>query len=154
MRMFDEYQQLIRDACSRVYEVASETPLDYADQISRQIHNRVWLKREDQQPVFSYKVRGAYNLMAILTTEEKRKGVVAASAGNHAQGVALAAQRLGTSALIVMPKTTPEIKISAVRRLKDAAFEAIREEERRSDAGDQGRDRAHQGGERPQRGRR
>jgi len=118
MRMFDEYQQLIRDACSRVYEVASETPLDYADQISRQIHNRVWLKREDQQPVFSYKVRGAYNLMAILTTEEKRKGVVAASAGNHAQGVALAAQRLGTSALIVMPKTTPEIKISAVRRLK------------------------------------
>lgn len=117
MPMFEEYQPLISYACSRVYEVANQTPLDYAEQISVQLHNRVWLKREDQQPVFSYKVRGAYNMMATLPEEDRRKGVIAASAGNHAQGVALAAQRLGTSALIVMPKTTPEIKITAVRRL-------------------------------------
>jgi threonine dehydratase len=102
---------------SRVYDVARETPLDYAPILSRRTGNRVWLKREDEQPVFSFKCRGAYNKMAGLTRGELRKGVVAASAGNHAQGVALAASRLGARALIVMPRTTPQIKIDAVRNL-------------------------------------
>ncbi|OGT81212.1 MAG: PLP-dependent threonine dehydratase [Gammaproteobacteria bacterium RIFCSPLOWO2_02_FULL_61_13] len=115
--MFPEYQSLITEAGSRVYDVARVTALDLAPQLSRLLGNRIWLKREDQQPVFSYKVRGAYNMLATLTAAEKGRGVIAASAGNHAQGVALAAQHLGVSALIVMPKTTPEIKINAVRRL-------------------------------------
>ncbi|MBI2994632.1 MAG: threonine ammonia-lyase, biosynthetic [Gammaproteobacteria bacterium] len=115
--MFDEYSGLIEAACERVYAVANRTTLDYAPQTSRELDNRVWLKREDQQPVFSYKVRGAYNMVAALDPTRLRAGVIAASAGNHAQGVALAARRLGASALIVMPKTTPEIKISAVRQL-------------------------------------
>ncbi len=100
-----------------VYDVAKETTLDYLPEISRRLDNRVWLKREDQQPVFSYKIRGAYNLMSRLTEEEKARGVIAASAGNHAQGVALSASYLNLKAIIVMPKTTPEIKIDAVRRL-------------------------------------
>jgi threonine dehydratase len=116
MMMFDEYKELIEQARQRVYEVARETPLDYAPALSRRLHNHIWLKREDQQPVFSYKLRGAYNLIASLPEAERKRGVVAASAGNHAQGVALAALRLGLSATIVMPKTTPEIKVSAVRR--------------------------------------
>ena len=115
--MFDEYRGLIEEACGRVYAVANRTALDYARQASRELGNEVWLKREDQQPVFSYKLRGAYNMLATLDPARLRAGVIAASAGNHAQGVALAASRLGTSALIVMPKTTPEIKISAVRQL-------------------------------------
>ena len=115
--MFGEYQQLVRDAASRVYDVAQVSSLDFMDQFSRAVSNRVWLKREDQQQVFSFKVRGAYNLIASLSAEELRRGVCTASAGNHAQGVALAAQRLGASAVIVMPKTTPEIKVAAVRRL-------------------------------------
>ncbi|MEE9551666.1 MAG: threonine ammonia-lyase, biosynthetic, partial [Gammaproteobacteria bacterium] len=113
----DEYKKLIAEACNRVYEVASKTSLDYAPELSRRHENEIWLKREDQQPVFSYKLRGAFNLMATLTDEERKQGVIAASAGNHAQGVALAAQKLGISAIIVMPKTTPEIKITSVRRL-------------------------------------
>ncbi len=115
--MFPEYQSLIEAARARVYDVARVTALDLAPQLSRLLGNRIWLKREDQQPVFSYKLRGAYNMLATLTAAEKSRGVIAASAGNHAQGVALAAQRLDVSALIVMPKTTPEIKINAVRRL-------------------------------------
>lgn len=115
--MFEEYRQLVADARGRVYAVVNRTPLDLAPQISRHLGNRIWLKREDQQPVFSYKLRGAYNMMGTLESAQRRTGVVAASAGNHAQGVAYAAQRLGTSALIIMPKTTPEIKVSAVRRL-------------------------------------
>lgn len=122
MPMFDKYKALIEEACSRVYDVARETPLDYAPTLSRRLDNRVWLKREDQQPVFSYKLRGAYNLIASLSAEERGKGVIAASAGNHAQGVALASQRLGIDALIVMPKTTPDIKIEAVRRLGASAI--------------------------------
>jgi len=102
---------------ARVYDVARETPLDYAPILSRRIGNHVWLKREDEQPVFSFKCRGAYNKMAGLPTAELKKGVVAASAGNHAQGVALAASKLGTKAIIVMPRTTPRIKIDAVRNL-------------------------------------
>ena len=115
--MFDEYKALIEEARGRVYDVARETALDYAPAISKRLDNRIWLKREDQQPVFSYKLRGAYNLIASLPAAERAKGVIAASAGNHAQGVALAAQRLGIDAMIVMPKTTPDIKVEAVRRL-------------------------------------
>jgi len=99
---------------AKVYDVAIETPLDEAVTLSRRVGNRVLLKREDQQPVFSFKLRGAYNKMAQLTAAERAKGVIAASAGNHAQGVALAAQRLGCRATIVMPVTTPHIKIAAV----------------------------------------
>ncbi len=113
--MLNHYVKLILTA--RVYDVARKTPLDLAPELSRRLGNRVWIKREDLQPVFSYKLRGAYNLMVHLSPEERARGVVAASAGNHAQGVALAAQRLSVPALIVMPKTTPEIKIAAVRRL-------------------------------------
>ncbi len=115
MPMLDPYLKMILTA--RVYEVARETPLDLAPELSRRLDNRIWLKREDLQPVFSYKLRGAYNLIARLSPEQQQRGVITASAGNHAQGVALAAQRLKIPALIVMPKTTPEIKVAAVRRL-------------------------------------
>ncbi len=115
MRMLERYVKMILQA--RVYDVAKETPLDYAPELSRRLTNRVWLKREDLQPVFSYKLRGAYNLMSALSEQQRKHGVIAASAGNHAQGVALAAQKLGIRAVIVMPKTTPEIKVVAVRRL-------------------------------------
>jgi threonine dehydratase len=102
---------------SRVYDVAQETPLDPALHLSRRLGNEILLKREDLQPVFSYKLRGAYNRIAHLTEAERAKGVIAASAGNHAQGVAFAARHLGLRALIVMPQTTPEIKVDAVREL-------------------------------------
>jgi len=102
---------------SRVYDVAQETPLEPAPRLSRRLHNEVLLKREDLQPIFSYKLRGAYNRIAHLTPEERQRGVIAASAGNHAQGVAFAARHLGLQALIVMPQTTPEIKVDAVRDL-------------------------------------
>ena len=115
--MFDEYKSLIDEASHRIYAVAKRTDLDYAPQISGRLKNTIWLKREDQQPVFSYKLRGAYNMIASLPEEERRKGVITASAGNHAQGVALAAQGLKMHAIIVMPKTTPEIKINSVRRM-------------------------------------
>ena len=108
-----DYLQKILTA--KVYDVAIETPLDFAPTLSQRIGNRVLLKREDQQPVFSFKLRGAYNKMAHLSAAERARGVLAASAGNHAQGVALAAQRLGCEATIVMPVTTPQIKIGAVR---------------------------------------
>jgi len=100
---------------SRVYDIARETPLDIAQRLSKRLGNRVLLKREDLQPVFSFKLRGAYNKIAGLTAEDQAKGVIAASAGNHAQGVAMSANKLGIRALIVMPKTTPEIKVDAVR---------------------------------------
>jgi threonine dehydratase len=102
---------------SRVYEVAKETPLERAPRLSGRLANHVWLKREDQQPVFSFKLRGAYNKIARLSQAERERGVIAASAGNHAQGVALAAQKLGLRAVIVMPQTTPEIKVEAVRAM-------------------------------------
>ena len=108
-----DYLQKILTA--RVYDVAVETPLDLARTLSARIGNRVFLKREDQQPVFSFKLRGAYNKMAQLSSAQLEAGVIAASAGNHAQGVALAAQRLGCTAVIVMPVTTPHIKVEAVR---------------------------------------
>ncbi|MFO1413273.1 MAG: threonine ammonia-lyase, biosynthetic [Burkholderiales bacterium] len=107
-----DYLQKILTA--KVYDVAVESPLDEAPTLSRRLGNRVLLKREDQQSVFSFKLRGAYNKMAHLSVAERARGVIAASAGNHAQGVALAAQRLGCQATIVMPVTTPHIKIAAV----------------------------------------
>jgi len=100
-----------------VYDVAVTSPLEEAKLLSAELGHRVWLKREDLQPVFSFKLRGAYTMMAKLGAEELARGVVAASAGNHAQGVALAAGRLGCRAVIVMPVTTPAIKVEAVRRL-------------------------------------
>lgn len=99
---------------ARVYDVAIETPLERAHKLSSQLNTAAYLKREDLQPVHSFKLRGAYNKMAQLTNEEKERGVIAASAGNHAQGVALSAKKLGLSALIVMPRTTPAIKVEAV----------------------------------------
>lgn len=108
---------LKRILLSRVYDVAVETALEPAVSLSRRLGNRVLLKREDTQPVFSFKIRGAYNKMVQLTPEELSRGVIAASAGNHAQGVALSARHLGCEATIVMPETSPAIKVSAVRRL-------------------------------------
>jgi threonine dehydratase len=102
---------------ARVYDVAIESPLDPARNLSRRLGNHVLLKREDQQPVFSFKLRGAYNKMAHLTKEQLAQGVICASAGNHAQGVALSARKLGCRAVIVMPVTTPKLKIDAVAAL-------------------------------------
>ena len=102
---------------SRVYDVASETPLEPASRLSRRLRNQVLLKREDLQPVFSYKLRGAYNRIAHMSEAERGRGVIAASAGNHAHGVAYSARHLGIDALIVMPKTTPAIKVEAVSEL-------------------------------------
>ena len=107
-----DYLQKILTA--KVYDVAIESPLDLATSLSHRLGNRILLKREDQQPVFSFKLRGGYNKMAHLSATECARGVIAASAGNHAQGVALAAQKLGCGATIVMPVTTPHIKITAV----------------------------------------
>jgi len=99
---------------AQVYDVAIESPLEEATNLSQRLHNKVLLKREDMQEVFSFKLRGAYNKMAQLPKAQLKRGVIAASAGNHAQGVALSAQRLGCEATIVMPATTPQIKVNAV----------------------------------------
>lgn len=108
---------LKRILTARVYDVARETPLDPMHELSRRLGNRVLLKREDLQPVFSFKLRGAYNRIVRLSEEERARGVITASAGNHAQGVALAGRRLGIRATIVMPVTTPGIKVDSVRAL-------------------------------------
>ena len=108
---------LTRILNARVYDVAVESDLDIAKSLSRRLHNKVLLKREDQQPVFSFKLRGAYNKMANLTAEQLQKGVICASAGNHAQGTALSAKKLGCRAVIVMPTTTPQVKVDAVAAL-------------------------------------
>ncbi|ULJ65695.1 threonine ammonia-lyase, biosynthetic [Wielerella bovis] len=114
--LFPQYHDyLTRILTSSVYDVADETPLDFAANLSRRLNNKIYLKREDLQPVFSFKIRGAYNKMAKLPEHVLQKGVITASAGNHAQGVALSAQKLGCIATIVMPETTPQIKIDAVR---------------------------------------
>src|SRR6202166_4813983 len=110
--MTDDYLQRVLKA--RVYDVAIESRLDEAPRLSRRLGNRVLLKREDLQPVFSFKLRGAYNRIAHLSEASARRGVVCASAGNHAQGVALAARRRGIAAVIVMPQTPPNIKVQAV----------------------------------------
>jgi threonine dehydratase len=107
---------LKRILTARVYDVAIESPLEIAVGISQTLNNRILLKREDLQPVFSFKLRGAYNKMAHLNAAELKRGVICASAGNHAQGVALAAQKLNCKATIVMPVTTPKIKVDAVAR--------------------------------------
>jgi threonine dehydratase len=113
--MPQSYIKRILDA--RVYDVARETPVHEAALMSQRLGNKVWLKREDLQPVFSFKLRGAYNKMSHLSGEQLKRGVVAASAGNHAQGVAMAARRMRVKAMIVMPRTTPQIKVDAVRAL-------------------------------------
>jgi threonine dehydratase len=99
---------------ARVYDVAVETPLDFAPGLSARLGNRILLKREDMQPVFSFKLRGAYNKMVHLAPNKLKRGVICASAGNHAQGVAYAAEKLGCKATVVMPDTTPHIKVTAV----------------------------------------
>lgn len=111
--MPQRYIKKILDA--RVYDVAIESPLTRARSLSKRLSNNIYLKREDLQPVFSFKCRGAYNAIAQLSDEEKARGVICASAGNHAQGVALASRELGIKATIVMPRTTPEIKVKSVR---------------------------------------
>ncbi|HSW23776.1 MAG TPA: threonine ammonia-lyase, biosynthetic [Burkholderiaceae bacterium] len=108
---------LQRILIARVYDVAQETPLEHARALSRRLGNRVLLKREDQQSVFSFKLRGAYNKMVHLSAAQLARGVICASAGNHAQGVALAAKRLGCRAVVVMPVTTPRVKVDAVQAL-------------------------------------
>jgi threonine dehydratase len=113
--MIHKYIERILKA--RVYDVAVETPLDRAANLSKRLNNAVYLKREDMQQVYSFKLRGAYNKIASLTDTERKAGVITASAGNHAQGVALAAGKLGIPAVIVMPCTTPPIKVQAVQNL-------------------------------------
>ena len=103
---------------SRVYDVARETPLEAAPRLSTRLANQVLLKREDLQPIFSFKLRGAHNKIAHLSPEERSRGVITASAGNHAQGVAFSARHLDIPAVIVMPKTTPEIKVGAVEAME------------------------------------
>lgn len=110
-----DYPYLEKILTARVYDVAIETPLDPAPMLSKRMGNSIFIKREDLQPVFSFKLRGAYNKISQLSDASKAAGVIAASAGNHAQGVALSAQTIGIKSTIVMPKTTPQIKVSAVR---------------------------------------
>ncbi|HBE18576.1 MAG TPA: threonine ammonia-lyase, biosynthetic [Cyanobacteria bacterium UBA11149] len=106
---------LVQILTARVYDVAQESPLEYAPNLSARLNNKLLLKREDMQSVFSFKLRGAYNKMAQLPPDLLAQGVIAASAGNHAQGVALGAKKLGTKAIIVMPITTPQVKVDAVK---------------------------------------
>jgi len=127
-----DYLQRILTA--RVYDVAQETALEPARNLSRRLHNKVLFKREDQQPVFSFKLRGAYNKMSGLSEDERKRGVICASAGNHAQGVALSAHKLGCRAVIVMPSTTPKVKIDAVRAFGGGNVDVVLEGESYSDA--------------------
>ena len=113
--MLKEYLQLVLKA--QVYDVAEETPIDKAKRLSSRFQNNILLKREDLQPVFSFKLRGAYNKIASLSKSEQKKGVIASSAGNHAQGIALSVKKLGLNGIIVMPSTTPAIKVSSVHNL-------------------------------------
>ncbi len=119
---------------ARVYDVAIESPLEHAPGLSARTANKILLKREDMQPVFSFKLRGAYNKMAQLKPEQLKRGVITASAGNHAQGVALSAHRLGCKAVIVMPTTTPHVKIEAVRHFGQRAVEIVLTGDSYSDA--------------------
>ena len=139
--MTEKYKKMVEQAS--VYDVAVKTPLEGAAGLSKRLNNEVWIKREDLQPVHSFKLRGAYNKIALLSDVEKEKGVITASAGNHAQGVALAANRLGLKALIFMPKTTPDIKVSSVRAL-GAEIELIGNAY--DDAYDQAKERAKTSG--------
>jgi len=118
-----DYLEKILNA--RVYDVAVETPLELAPNLTARSGNRILLKREDMQPVFSFKLRGAYNKIVHLPPAQRKRGVICASAGNHAQGVALSAQKLGCRAVIVMPATTPQIKIDAVKKHGGAMVEVV-----------------------------
>ena len=111
-----EYNRLIQ--ASRVYEIVGETPLQRMNKFSQRFDANIYLKREDLSPIFSFKLRGAYNMISALPKEKRAKGIIAASAGNHAQGVAMSASKLGIKATIVMPETTPETKIASVRSYK------------------------------------
>lgn len=119
---------------ARVYDVADETPLEHAPLLSQRLGNQVYFKREDMQCVFSYKIRGAYNKMVHLSIEQRKRGVICASAGNHAQGVAYSAAKLGCRALIVMPTTTPPVKIDAVKERGGTSVEVVLYGESYSDA--------------------
>ncbi len=121
----DRQDYLKKILTSRVYDVARETELQYAPNLSTRLRNRIYLKREDNQPVFSFKVRGAYNKMAHLPEAALRRGVITASAGNHAQGVALSAAYLGVKAIIVVPETAPQVKVDAVRAHGGATVEVV-----------------------------
>ncbi len=125
---------LKRILTARVYDVAIETPLELAPGLSARLDNLIFFKREDMQPVFSFKLRGAYNKMAQLNEEELKRGVIAASAGNHAQGVALSAHRMGCKATIVMPVTTPQVKIDAVKHFGKKAVHVVLHGESYNDA--------------------
>ena len=119
---------------ARVYDVADETPLELAPTLSQRYENRIYFKREDMQSVFSFKIRGAYNKMAHLSEAQRKRGVICASAGNHAQGVALSAAKLGCRALIVMPTTTPQVKIDAVKARGGSDVEVVLHGESYTDA--------------------
>lgn len=125
---------LRRVLTARVYEVARQTELDAAPALSRRLGNHVLLKREDNQPVFSFKLRGAYNKMVGLDAAQRARGAITASAGNHAQGVALAAAQLGIRAVIVMPQTAPQVKVDAVRAIGGASVEVVLAGDSYSDA--------------------
>jgi threonine dehydratase len=125
---------LKRILTARVYDVAIETPLELAETLSARTGNKILFKREDMQPVFSFKLRGAYNKMAQLSPEQLKRGVIAASAGNHAQGVALSANKLGCKATIVMPTTTPQVKIDAVKHFGQRSVEVVLHGDSYSDA--------------------
>ena len=125
---------LARILRARVYDVARETELHPARALSQRLGNAVWFKREDTQPVFSFKLRGAYNKMARLSPEARARGVITASAGNHAQGVALAAARLGVRAIIVVPETAPRVKVDAARAHGGATVEVLQAGESYSDS--------------------
>jgi len=115
MYMNDYFEKILQ---AEVYEVAKKTPLEKAHNLSNTLNNEVFLKREDLQDVFSFKVRGAYNKMSKLTNSQLSQGVITSSAGNHAQGVALSALKLNCQATILMPITTPLVKVNAVKKLK------------------------------------
>ncbi len=119
---------------ARVYDVAVETPLEYAPSLSKRTDNKIYLKREDMQSVFSFKLRGAYNKMANLSESQLKRGVICASAGNHAQGVAMSAARLNCRAVIVMPTTTPSVKVDAVRAFGGSNVEVVLHGESYTDA--------------------
>ena len=131
-----EYLRKILNA--KVYDVARETELQLAPQLSNRLNNHVLLKREDNQPVFSFKLRGAYNKMAHLSPQELLHGVIAASAGNHAQGVAMGAAKLQCQAIIVMPTTTPKVKIDAVKERGGKWVKIVLHGESYNDAYDHG----------------
>lgn len=145
MKASDGQDYLAKILDARVYDLATVTPLQRAATLSQRFGSHIYLKREDMQPIFSFKLRGAYNKMAGLSRAERDRGVICASAGNHAQGVALSAARLGCKALIVMPRTTPQIKVEAVRALGHSCVDIILHGHTYSEASDHAAALAAQG---------